>query len=86
MLIYMQFKKLLNSSLGKIIISILLGIGLASLFRQACNSKYCIDFKGPIISEIDGKIQKFDSDCYKYELVSAKCNTNKQIIPIETKE
>ena len=40
----MNFKRLVNTELGRTFISILLGIGLASLFRKACNDKNCIDF------------------------------------------
>ena len=52
----MNFKRLLHSSLGKIIISILIGLGLATLFRKVCNDKNCLTFKGPILGDIDGKI------------------------------
>ena len=45
----MNFKRLINTSLGKIIISIMLGLGLATLFRKVCKDKNCITFKGPIL-------------------------------------
>ena len=34
-----HFKRLLYSRVGKIIISLLLGLGLATLFRKVCNKK-----------------------------------------------
>lgn len=79
----MNFRRLLESSLGKIIISILLGLGLASLFHNVCNSKNCIQFKGPVLSEINGKVMQYGDGCYKYDLVRTKCNENKQIVPLE---
>ena len=81
-----QFHRLLDSSLGKILISILLGLGLASLFRKVCTEKYCIQFNGPVISEIDGKIQQYGDECYKYEMFPTKCDETKKIIPINTSE
>ena len=62
----MNFKRLLHSSLGKIIISILIGLGLATLFRKVCNDKNCLTFKGPILGDIDGKIYKHGEKCFSY--------------------
>ena len=45
----MNLRRLLESELGKNIISILLGLGLATLFRKVCTDKNCIRFNGPII-------------------------------------
>jgi hypothetical protein len=81
-----KFTRLLESSLGRIIISILLGLGLASLFRQVCNSKNCIKFDGPVLSEIDGKVMRFGESCYKYDLVHTKCDDSKNIIDLEKTE
>ena len=40
----MNLKRLLYSSLGKIIISIMLGLGLATMFSKVCKDKNCITF------------------------------------------
>ena len=71
---------MLNTSIGQTLISILLGIGLATMFREVCEGKDCIIFNGPVISEIDGKTYKYDDFCYKYELASVKCNSAKRVI------
>lgn len=79
----MKIKALMNSPLGKIFISILLGLGLATLFRTACKEKNCIRFAGPVISEVDGKIYKHGEKCYKYESQSSgKCDTTKRVVDI----
>ena len=80
----MNLKRLFNTSIGKIVISILLGLGLASLFRKACNDKSCIKFNGPIISETTDKIYKYGDKCYKYESSPAKCDSTKKVIDIKT--
>ena len=46
-----KLKKLLYSKTGNIIISILLGLGLASLFRFSCKNNNCIIFKAPNINK-----------------------------------
>lgn len=81
----MNFKRLLNKPFGIIIISVLLGFGLATLFRKVCKDKNCIVFNGPILSDFEGKIYKNDGKCYSYSLTKEKCNSNKQVIDIETK-
>ena len=79
----MNLKRLLNTKIGVAIISILLGLGLASFFYKACDGKKCLNFNGPLISEIDGKTYKFGEECYKYTFHSAKCDSTKQIIDID---
>lgn len=78
----MNLKRLLNTPTGAILISIILGLGLASLFYKACNGKQCITFNGPLISEIDGKTYKFGEECYKYTLHPTKCDSTKQTVEI----
>ena len=60
----MNLHRLLNSDLGINMISIILGLGLATLFRKVCTDKNCITFNGPVISEIDGKTYKYGEKCY----------------------
>ncbi len=82
----MNFKRLLNTETGRIFISILLGIGLASLFRKACNDKNCIVFNGPIISDFDGKIYKYGEKCFKYSVSPSKCDDSKKIMDMSSHE
>lgn len=82
----MQIKVLMSTPMGKIFISILLGLGLATLFRVTCKEKNCIRFAGPVISEIDGKIYKHGDKCYKYEVESSgKCDETKRVLDIQVK-
>ncbi len=82
----MNIKRLLNTKLGVFFISVILGLGLAALFRQVCNEKNCITFNGPIIDDFKDKIYKYDEKCYKYSLTQEKCNDNKKVIDIDSKE
>ena len=71
----MNLQRLLHTELGQTFISILLGLGLATLFRKACTDKNCLQFNGPIISEIENKVFKHDNKCYKYNSYTTKCST-----------
>jgi hypothetical protein len=79
----MNIKYLLNDPIGKIFISIILGLGLATMFRTVCKEKNCIRFHGPVISEIDGKIYKHGDKCFQYKVESSgSCDTNKRVLDI----
>ena len=60
--------------------SLLLGFGLASLFRNVCKDKNCIIFHAPPLEQIKNKIYKYEDKCYKYETTQTKCNKNKKIV------
>lgn len=75
-----NFGKFVHTQTGKYVMSILLGLGLASLFRNVCKDKNCMIFHAPPLEEIKNKIYKFDNKCYKYEPIQTKCNNNKKIV------
>ncbi len=76
----MQFNRLLHTDLGRVFLSILMGMGLATLFRKVCTDKKCILFNGPIIGDFDKKTYQYDGKCYKYKTVGAKCDNKKRIV------
>ena len=82
----MYLRRLIYSDVGKYIISILLGLGLATLFRKICTDKNCLRFNGPIISDLEGKIYKHGDKCYKYTTNSDKCDTTKRQIDLMDKD
>jgi len=83
----MNFNRLLNTDVGRAFVSFILGIGIATLFRQVCKDGDCITFDGPILSEIDeDKIFKHNDQCYKYKRRSHTCMDNRKTIPINSKD
>jgi len=76
----MDLKKIIDSDLGKYIISILLGLGLASLFRKSCQNRKCLKFVGPSIENIENKKFKYNNKCYKFVHQASKCNNNKKLL------
>ena len=82
----MDLKRMLNSEQGKVLISILLGLGLASLFRKAIKLEDSFIFNGPILDEVEGKIFKQGDKCYKYESQNDKCKDTKKVVDISKKE
>jgi hypothetical protein len=65
---------ILLSNEGRILISILWGLGLATLFRKVCVGRNCIVIKAPNIKTIKKNIYGFDGKCYKFNSQITKCN------------
>jgi hypothetical protein len=79
----MHLEKFVNTERGKIIMSILLGFGLASLFRTVCKDKNCLIFHAPPLDKFKDKIYKDENKCFKYNPVATKCSINTKIVDFE---
>jgi hypothetical protein len=75
--------KFVHSERGKIIMSILLGLGLATLFRTVCKDNDCIAFHAPPLDDFKDKIYKNNDKCVKYVPVATKCSLNAKTITFE---
>ena len=79
----MNFNRLLNTDAGKAFISFIIGIGIATIFREVCKDGECIRFEGPVLSEIpEDKIYKHNNTCYNYKLKGTTCIDNKKTVNI----
>lgn len=76
--------KFVHTETGKILMSILLGFGLASLFRTICKDRECLIFHAPSLDDFKDKIYKNNSGkCVKYNPVASKCSINAKIIDFD---
>jgi hypothetical protein len=64
--------RIMNSLIGSIIISVILGFGLACIFKQTCTGDQCVIIKSPPVDTT--KIYGFDNKCYKYKSAASKCS------------
>ena len=74
---------ILYTDRGRLILSIILGLGLASLFRRFCEGKDCYTFIGPKQNEIRDKIFSYDSKnskCYTLREENVKCNSKPKTV------
>lgn len=71
-----MLKRIAKDDVGKVIISVILGLGISALFRKVCNDRDCIVIRGPPISEVEKNIYSFDGRCYKYKAQSTSCQKN----------
>jgi len=75
--------KFVHTETGRYIMSILLGLGLASLFRSICKDKNCMIFHAPPLDNFKDKIFKSNGKCVKYNAVATKCSINAKTIDFE---
>ncbi len=66
-------KRFASDNFGRTIVSVILGLGLAALFRKVCSDRSCIVIQGPPINEVEKKIFSLDSKCYKYKSQATSC-------------
>ena len=76
----MTLKRIINSPRGKILIAVLLGFGLSTLFRKACKDSKCMDFKAPPIDKINGQMYEYNTKCYTFESKTVDCDNKRKTI------
>lgn len=58
---------------GVIAFSIVLGLGIAALFRSVCSDGKCVVIEGPSLEEVSKYYYKVEDQCYKYVPVASEC-------------
>lgn len=74
--------KSMKTETGKYVASIILGVGLASIFRKSCESRNCMVFHAPSMETVKENVFKHDNKCYKFTERSVECDpkSNKQVL------
>ena len=67
---------------GQMIISFILGIGLASLFRKVCKDRNCIVFKAPDFDEVTKNVYTHGDKCYAFTKSAVPCGQTEREIAI----
>ncbi len=68
-----RFISVIHTERGKYALSIILGVGLASLFRKVCKDRNCLVFQAPPLAEVTSSVYKHGNKCYKFTEKSTKC-------------
>ena len=69
-----DFIKFMESSRGSMVFSILLGLGIAAMFRKACTDNKCVIVQSPDLSELSSYYYKTNDTCYKYTPIESECD------------
>jgi len=76
----MQYDKFVHTNTGKILMSLLLGIGLATFFRSVCKGRNCRIEQSPSLDQLEDQTYLFDEKCYKMNKSAITCDKNKKIV------
>tara|TARA_B100001059_G_C17799849_1_gene565445 strand:+ start:905 stop:1144 length:240 start_codon:yes stop_codon:yes gene_type:complete len=72
----LKVEKFFQSKSGVQLFSILLGLGIAGLFKMSCDSRSCLVYKGPEFEE-DKKVVKYNGKCYQVKEKMMDCKDQK---------
>lgn len=72
----------IHSKTFSIIFSMLLGIALASFFKQSCKGKSCVVLKAPNPKDMTSNVYKFSDKCYKFDTDVTKCSDSSNSDPV----
>jgi hypothetical protein len=76
-----NISKFIHTTTGKYVMSVLLGFGLASLFRQACKGRKCIiEYAAPLEED---EIHRIGNKCVRFHPVPTICDNTKRILDFE---
>lgn len=67
---------------GQYIISFILGMGIASLFRKVCKDRNCIIFKAPDFDEVTKNVYTYGDKCYTFKKQPVTCGNVERVIDI----
>lgn len=71
----LNLRKFFKSETGKKLLSIMLGLAIAGLFKMTCDKRSCLVYKAHSF-EKDKKVVKYNGTCYKVEENMMKCPSN----------
>lgn len=72
-----MLKSVMDDRGGCLLISGLLGFGLATMFRRACVGGKCYIIKGPAREVVGKHVWRVDGRCYHYRPVATSCAAKK---------
>ena len=77
-----KITEFMKSNTGAVLVSVILGLGLAALFRKSCNDNNCIIVQGPPLKDTDNKVFSFGDKCYTYKPAATHCKEGDNNVPV----
>jgi hypothetical protein len=66
------------------LISVILGFGLAALFRPMCKGPDCVVVRGPPVNDIRGAVYQFGSKCVEFKTTPIECPKSGTVSVVDT--
>jgi hypothetical protein len=75
-----MFGKVMTDPFGRVLVSVILGLGLAALFRRACVGEGCVVIQAPDSREVEDYVYKNANDsCFRYTPNVVPCPIVKKV-------
>lgn len=71
-------KNIITNNIGALLVTIIIAVGIACIFRKSCVNDECITYVSP--PPMDGKSFKWKNNCYKYSKETVSCPSNQRVI------
>jgi hypothetical protein len=71
-----KFLDFIKTKNGRIFISILWGVALASLFKKVCSDRKCVVYKAPNPEEMEKHVYGHNDKCYEFKVETTQCREN----------
>jgi hypothetical protein len=68
-----DFAALMDKPEFATMVSLILGFGLAAIFRPLCKGPDCLVIRGPPVSELRGAVYQFGSKCVEFDAKAIEC-------------
>ena len=75
-----DWMKIMDRPLVPTIMSLLIGFGIAALFRPLCKGPECLVLRGPPVSKIRGSVYQFGSKCVEFNAKPVECPKQGEIV------
>lgn len=66
------------------LISLVLGFGLAAIFRPLCKGPECVVLRGPAVGDIKGSVYQFGSKCVEFDAAPIECPKGNTVPVVDT--
>lgn len=66
------------------LLSLVIGFGIACIFRPLCKGPECIILRGPPVGDIRGAVYQFGSKCVEFEAKPIECPKAGSVPVIDT--
>ena len=68
-----MLKDLMKSDMGCVLVSVLLGLGLATMFHKVCAGRDCVIVKGPNVEYVTKHMWRNGEECFHYRARGVDC-------------
>jgi hypothetical protein len=82
----MFIQRIIHSKFGRYAIAVILGLGIASIFRPACSGDNCYEFVGAPSTEVGQKTYRYNGECYRFQPQATTCSKHVQTLAFSSAE